>query len=81
MCNYLDAYIVMKETTTLESTNANNRTNKELAFMNNASFRSYIIKITTTFIDNAEDLDIVMSMYNLSDHTDNYSMTSGSKWN
>ena len=29
-----------------------------------------------TFVDNAEDLDIVMSMYNLLEYSDNYSMTS-----
>ena len=31
--------------------------------------------------DNAEDLDIVMPMYNLLEYSDNYSMTSGSLWN
>ena len=33
-----------------------------------------------TFIDNAEDLDIVISIYMLA-YSDNYSMTSGSLWN
>ena len=32
-------------------------------------------------IDNAEDLDIAMSMYNLLEYGQNYSMTSGSLWN
>ena len=32
-------------------------------------------------IDNAEDLDIAMSMYNLLEYGRNYSMTSGSLWN
>ena len=32
-------------------------------------------------IDNAEDLDIVMPMYNLLKYSQNYSMTSGSLWN
>ena len=32
-------------------------------------------------IDNAEDLDIAMSMYNLLEYGQNYSMTSGSSWN
>ena len=30
------------------------------------------------FIDNAEDLDIIMAMHNLLQSRDNYSMTSGS---
>ena len=34
-----------------------------------------------TFIDNAEDLDIVISMHNMLAYKDNYSMTSGSLWN
>ena len=48
---------------------------------NNAPFRSCISKVNNTFIDNAEDLDIVTSMYNLLEHSKNYSMTSGSLWN
>ena len=40
-----------------------------------APFRSYISKINKTFIDNAEDLDIVMPMYNLLEYSKNYSMT------
>ena len=34
-----------------------------------------------TFIDNAEDLNIVMPMYNLLEYSENFSMTSGSVWN
>ena len=50
-------------------------------FKNNAPFRSCISKINSTLIDNAEDLDIVMPMYNLLKYSQNYSMTSGSLWN
>ena len=38
-------------------------------------------KMDNTFIDNAEDLDIFMPMYNLLGYSENYSMTSGSLWN
>ena len=38
-------------------------------------------KINNIFIDSAEDLDIVMPMYNLLEYSDNFSMTSGSLWN
>ena len=31
-------------------------------------------------IDNAEDLDLVMPMYNLIDYSSNYSETTGSLW-
>ena len=40
-----------------------------------------MLKINNTFIDNAEDLDIVISMYIRLEYSDNYSMTSGSLWN
>ena len=53
---------------------------KKLSFNNNAPFRS-CISINNTFIDNAEDLDIVMPIYNLLEHSYNYSMVSGSLWN
>ena len=39
------------------------------------------IKLNYTFIDNLEDLDIVMPMYNVLKYSDNYSMTSRSLWN
>ena len=39
------------------------------------------IKINNAFIDNAEDLDIVMPMYNLLECGDHYSLTSGIFWN
>ena len=54
---------------------------KKLTFKNNAPFRSCISKINNTFIDSAEDLDIVMPMYNLLEYSDNYSMALRSLWN
>ena len=50
---------------------------KNVAFKNNAPFRSRISKITSTLTDNAEYLDIVMTMYNLLEYSQNYSMASG----
>ena len=37
-------------------------------------------KINNAQVDNAKDIDIVMSMYNLIEYGDNYSKTSGSLW-
>ena len=76
--DYSDAYIVVNGRLSIRGTNNANRTNKKLTFKNNAPFRSCISKINSTFIDNAEDLDIVMPMYNLLEYSDNYPMTSGS---
>ena len=54
---------------------------RKMLFENNAPFTSCISKISNTFIDTAENLDIVLSMYNLLEYRDNYSMISGSLWN
>ena len=55
--------------------------NRLLAFKNNAPTISCISKINRVLIENAEDLDIVMPMYNLLEYNKNYSKTSGSLWN
>ena len=80
MCDYSDAYIVVKRTITPDGTNANNQTDKIRVFKNNASFKSCISESYNTSED-AEDLDIVMSMYDLLEYRHNFSMTSGSLWN
>ena len=54
---------------------------KDAALKNNAPFRSCITKTNSILIDNAEDLDVVMLMYDMFEYNDNYSMTSGSLWN
>ena len=51
------------------------------SFKNNVPFSSCISIINNTFIDNAQDPDIVIRVYNLLEYSDNYSMTSGSSWN
>ena len=81
LCDYSDVYIVVKGTITAEGNNVAKTRNKKLIFKNNAPFRSCISKIDNTFIDNAEDLDIVMPMYDLLEYSDNFSITSGSLWN
>ena len=81
LCDYSDAYIVVKGRISVKSNNNANRINNKLNLKNNAPLISWISKINNTFIDNAEDLDIVMPMYNLLEYSDNYSVTSGSLWN
>ena len=41
--------------------------NKKLTFENNAPFWPCISKVNNTLVDNVEDLDIVVSMYNVSE--------------
>ena len=71
-CDFSDAYIVVKRNITLEGDNDANKHNKNLAFKNNAPFTNCISKINGVQIDNAEDLDVVMPMYNLLEYSKNY---------
>ena len=76
-----DAYSVVKGRISFTGNNTVNRRNKKLTFKNHAPFRSCIQKINDAFIDNVEDLDIVMPMYNLLENSNSYPTTSGSLWN
>ena len=72
LCDYSDAYILVKENISVNNTAVNNTcsaaknsTNKKVIFENCAPFTNCISKINNTQIDNAEFIDIVMPMYNL----------------
>ena len=45
LCDYSDAYMVVKERITVERNNANHREDKKLTFKNNAPFGSCICTI------------------------------------
>ena len=81
LCDYSDAYIVVKRTITIGRDDNNKKWNKKLTFKNNVPVRSCISKTNNTLIDNVENLNVVMSMYNLLEYSNNYSMISGSLWN
>ena len=82
LCDYGDAYILVKRTITVNNTAAAdadaNNTNKKVTFKNCAPFINCISEVNNTQEDHAKDIDIVMSMYNLIEYSDNYSKTSGS---
>ena len=80
LCDFSDAYILVKGRITVTDPNDANY-DKKLAFKNNAPFTSCISKINNTLFDNAEDLDIVMPMYNLLEYSKNYRKTTGGLWN
>ena len=84
LCDYSDAYILVKGNITVNNTaaagaNANNN-NKKVIFKNCVPFTNCISKINNTDVDNAKYIYIVMPMYNLIKYGDNYSKTSGSLW-
>ena len=84
LCDYSDAYILVKGTISVNNTAAQgvaaNNTNKKVIFKNCAPFTNCIGEINNTQIDNAKDIDIVMPMYNLIEYSDNYAKTTGSLW-
>ena len=67
--------------TATNTANNNAFGDKKLVFKNNAPFINCISKINGVKIDNAEDLDVVMPMYNLLEYSKNYRKTTGSLWN
>ena len=65
LCDYSDAYILVKGNITVNNTAAANNTNKKVIFKNCAPFTNCISKINNKDIDNAKYIDILMLMYNL----------------
>ena len=84
LCDYSDAYILVKGTISVNNTAAAgaaaNNTNRKVIFKNCALFTNFVSEINNTQIDNAKDIDIVMPMYNLIEYSDNYAKTTGSLW-
>ena len=84
LCDYSDAYILVKGTISVNNTAAQgavaNNTNKKVIFKNCAPFTNCISEINNTQIDNAKDIDIVMPMYNLIEYSDKFAKTTGSLW-
>ena len=64
LCDFSDAYIVIKGTITVTDPD-NSKRNKAVEFKNNVPFINCISKINGVQTDNAEDLDFVTPMYNL----------------
>ena len=77
LCDFSDSYIAVKGKITITDQN-NDAHDKKFAFKNNAPFVSCISKINNKQIDNAEDLNFVMPMYNFLEYSINYSKTTES---
>ena len=84
LCDYSDAYILLKGTITVTAPGANNganhirdKRNRPLILKNDAPFVSCITRVNGELIEDADDLDVVMSMYNLLE----YRKTIGSLYN
>ena len=76
LCDYSETYILI--TGNIVVVGANN--NIKVAIKNCVPFKKYRTEINDTFIDEADLINITMTMYNLIEYSDNYSDTSGSLW-
>ena len=81
LCDYADAYILVNGTITVAGNQPRDRQNRPLILKNNAPFVSCITRINDELIEDADDLDIVMPMYNLLEYSKNYRKTIGSLYN
>ena len=81
LCDYSDAYILVKGSITItgdgvdDTAKRADEINKDVISKNGAPFTECISKKNNFQVDNAKDLDVVMSMYNLIKHSKNYSKT------
>ena len=76
LCDYSDAYALI--TGNIAVVGASDGT--KVAFKNCVPFRKCRTEINETFIDEAEHINITMTMYNFTGYSDKYSDTSGSLW-
>ena len=76
LCDYADAYILVNGMITVRD-----KKDGKVILENNAPFFSCITRINGELIEDADDLDIVMPMYNLLEYSKNYKKTIGSFYN
>ena len=83
--DYADAYILVNGITTVTANaganNIRDKKDRKLVLKDNAPFVSCITRINSELIEDADDLDIVMPMYNLLEYSKNYKKTIGSLYN
>ena len=74
LCDYSDAYILVGGTISIETQAGDNPNNgnKEVVFKNCTPFTDCISEINNAQIDNSKGIDIVMSMHNLIEYSNNY---------
>ena len=84
ICDYSDAYILVKGKIAITgagdhaASRQTDERDKGAAFKNCAPFINCTSEVNNTQVDNCKDIDIIMSMYNLIEYSDNYAKTSGS---
>ena len=81
LCDYADAHILVNGTILVNGLNPRDRQNRPLILKNNGPFISCITRINNELLEDADDLDIVMPMYNLLEYSKNYRKTIGYLYN
>ena len=72
LCDYNDVYILARGDSTIIGHDVTHKIW--------TTFTKCITKVDGTTVDNAEDLDVAMPMYNLLEYSSNYYDTTGSLW-
>ena len=75
-CDYINAYIIVKQTLTMPGAAVNN-VNKNRIIRNCAPFTSCMSEINSAQLDNVKDIVVAIMMYNLIESSDKYLNTSG----
>ena len=81
-----DVYILVKRIATItgeradEDVNGTDERKKGVIFKNCAPFTDCISEINNTQVDNAKGIDVVMTMYNIIEYSNNYLKKSGILW-
>ena len=65
LCDYANAYILVNGEIEVNGNNPRDRQNRPVILKKNAPFISCITKINNKLIEDVDDLDIVMPLYNL----------------
>ena len=82
LCDYSDVYIHVKGTIAIPNIPAagaaTNNIDKKVIIKSCTPFTDCISEINNTQVDNANDFDVVISICNLIEYSDNHSKTSGS---
>ena len=82
LCDFNDAYIVVTgKTTATNPANDYNVYNRKVSLKSSAPFFNCTLKINSQLIEDPQDLDIAMPMYNLLYYSKNSRKTTGSFWN
>ena len=76
LCDYSDAYILV--TGNIAVVNGNQNT--LFSFKNCSTFTRCVTHINDENVETADNLDIVMNLYNLIEYSDNYADTSECLW-